>query len=169
MVGPLERYPWYIRFFFWLQKRKYGKILSSSKIWARSPRLFFGVSAFYGAIDRKASPLSPQLRSLLMVYISQLNSCTFCIDLNTEIFRKLGEREEKLQQLQQCSALFSEKERAALAYAKALTNRDQTIPEGLTSQLEQHFSNDEIVELTALIAFQNCSNIFTNSPLIMLE
>lgn len=165
---PLNQYPWYVRFLFWLQKKKYGKILESSKIWARSPRIFLGLSAFYGAIDRKSSLLPPQLRAFIMVHVSQMNNCSFCVALNSEIFGKLGGSEEKLAQLQNFgdSPLFSEKEKVALTYAEAMTDSNQKTSDSLVSQLKKHFSEDEIVELTSLIAFQNCSNLFNNSLML---
>jgi hypothetical protein len=58
-------YPWYLRPFFWVQRRKYGAVLDSALLWARSPRLFLGVAVLYGTIDRGGSPIGPALRSLV--------------------------------------------------------------------------------------------------------
>jgi alkylhydroperoxidase family enzyme len=69
-------YPWLIRILFWFQKRKYGRVLESAKIWARVPRLFWGVSMLYGALDRKTSPLDPELRALITVRVSQIQQRT---------------------------------------------------------------------------------------------
>lgn len=62
---PARQYPWYLRPFFWNQRRKYGAVLDSALLWARSPKLFLGVALLYVAIERRSSPLSPTLRSLL--------------------------------------------------------------------------------------------------------
>ena len=43
-LKPAQSYPWYLRPFFWNQKRKYGAVLNSALLWARSPRLFLGVA-----------------------------------------------------------------------------------------------------------------------------
>ena len=59
--------PWYLRPFFRRQRRKYGAVLDSGPLWARSPPLFVGVATPYGMIDRRGSPIEPALRSLLTV------------------------------------------------------------------------------------------------------
>ena len=82
---PLSAYPWLFRPLFGAQRRKYGQILQSALVWARQPKLFLGLSIFYGVIDRKSSPVGPALRSLVTVRVSQLNDCPFCVDLNSAI------------------------------------------------------------------------------------
>jgi hypothetical protein len=62
--NPPDACPWYLRPLFWHQRRKYGAVLESALLWARSPKLFLGVAFLYGMIDRKTSPLHPALRSL---------------------------------------------------------------------------------------------------------
>ena len=160
-----RKYPWYVRMLFWFQRRKYGKVLESSKIWARSPRVFLGLSAFFGSLERKSSPLSPQLRALVTVRISHVNQCKFCVDLNSARVLSLGESEEKLQELPKFleSNLFTEKEKVALEYAEAITYTNQEVTDSLFSRLQEHFPDDEIIELTGLIAFQNCSSKFNSA------
>lgn len=64
-ISAKDRYPWYLRPFFWNQRRKYGAVLDAALLWARAPRLFIGVALLYGMIDRRSSPLPPPLRSLV--------------------------------------------------------------------------------------------------------
>ncbi|MBI4206631.1 MAG: carboxymuconolactone decarboxylase family protein [Betaproteobacteria bacterium] len=58
------------------------------------------------------------------------------------------------------SPLFSERERAALAYAEVMTRASGKADETLMAKLKRHFDEDAIIELTALIAFQNLSSKF---------
>ena len=37
---PLGAYPWYIRPFFWNQRRTYGQVLMPGRLWGRAPLLF---------------------------------------------------------------------------------------------------------------------------------
>ena len=76
---PLHQYPWYVRPFFWNQKRKYGQVLMPGLLWGRAPMLFLAVAMLYGVLDRRRSPLSPVLRSLVTVRVSQMNWCPFCV------------------------------------------------------------------------------------------
>ncbi len=154
--------PWYLRPFFWNQKRKYGEVLQAALLWARAPRLFLGVAFLYGMIDRRSSPIDPALRSLITVRISQINHCPFCVDINSMTLMKRGVPEEKVRALAEwrTSPLFDDRERAALDYAEAVTVTGAEVTDGMFAALRRHFDEDAIVELTGLIAFQNLSSKF---------
>ncbi len=156
------RYPWYVRLLFWLQRRRYGRELEPARLWGRTPKAFLAMTVMYGTLDRRASPLAPALRALVQVRVSQINWCRFCIDLNSATCLKRGVSTEKLEALPHFtdSALFTESEKAALSYAEAMTDSSRHSDPALISRLQQHFSDDAIIELTALIAFQNMSSKF---------
>ena len=162
---PSSGYPWYLRPFFWNQRRKYGAALDAALLWGRSPRLFLGVAALYGMIDRSGSPIEPALRSLLTVRVSQINDCPFCVDLNAATWRKRGASLAKVESLGQWreSALFDARERAALDYAEAMTYPDRGVDDGIMARLKQYFDDDAVVELTGLVAFQNLSSKFNRA------
>lgn len=162
---PIGSYAWYLRPFFWNQRRKYGWILDAALLWARSPRMFLGVAILYGMIDRRRSPIEPALRSLVTVRVSQINWCAFCVDLNSATLLKRGASREKIEALGawRRSGLFTERERAALDYAEAMTRSDTRVEDGHFERLRTHFDDDAIVELTGLIAFQNLSSKFNRA------
>jgi len=62
------------------------------------------------------------------------------------------------------SALFSEAERLALEYAERITYTDRKVDDALVDQLKQHYTEAQIVELTAAIAMENFRSKF-NPPL----
>lgn len=154
--------PWYLRPFFWNQRRKYGAVLESALMWARAPRLFLGVAVLYGMIDRRSSPIDPALRSLVTVRVSQINHCSFCVDLNSATLLERGVALEKVAALTQWreSPLFDARERAALDYAEAMTRPEPGVDDTHVAALKPHFDDDAIVELTGLVAFQNLSSKF---------
>ncbi len=162
---PRSRYSWWIRPFFWNQKRKYGAVLDAALLWGRVPRLFAGVALLYGMIDRHSSPIDTALRSFVSVLVSQINSCSFCVDLNSATLLRRGVSKEKLAALTQWrdSDLFSPAERAALDYADAMTRNDRGVDDAVFSLLKEFFADDAIIELTALIAFQNLSSKFNSA------
>ena len=159
---PPGRYPWYVRLIFWLQRRKYGCELEPALLWGRMPRAFLILTLLYRSLDRPASPLEPELRSLVQVRISQINWCEFCVDLNSAAALERHSTPEKLAALADyaTSPLFADRERVALAYAEAVTDPARRVDDTLFSRLRRHFTDQEIVELTALIAFQNLSSKF---------
>jgi alkylhydroperoxidase family enzyme len=60
------------------------------------------------------------------------------------------------------SPLFSERERAALAYAESITTAS-SVPDGLFDNIRQHFTGDEIIELTATITWEICAAKFNRA------
>lgn len=154
--------PWYLRPFFWNQRRKYGAALESALLWARTPKVFLALALLYGMFDRKSSPLAPALRALVTVRISQINGCHFCVDLNSATLLKRGVSMDTVMALAtwRDSDLFDDRARAALDYAEAVTRSDREIEDAHIAALKAGFDDDAIVELTGLIAFQNMSSKF---------
>lgn len=164
-VKPIGQYPWFIRPFFWQQKRKYGLVLQPGLVWGRVPKLFASVALLYGALDRKTSPIDPVLRSLVTVRVSQINWCHFCVDINASTLAKRAGSMQKAEQVErwQASNLFSGKEKVVLEYTEAMTFSDQQVTDELMSRLKVFFDDDGVVELTGLIAFQNLSSKFNSA------
>jgi len=160
---PEHRFPWYVRLFLINQKRRYGRELEPARLWGRSPRVFAGLSLLYGALDRKSSPIEPALRTLITVLVSQINWCAFCMDINSATGLKRGLTEAHLAALSEFeeAPLFDERTKAALAYAAAVTRNEMDAK--LMARLKNHFNDDAIIELTALIAFQNLSTKFNSA------
>jgi AhpD family alkylhydroperoxidase len=162
---PIARYPWYVRPFFWKQRRKYGQVLVPGLLWGRVPRLFMAVAVLYGVLDRRGSPIDPVLRSLVTVRVSQLNWCRFCVDINSATLATRCGSMNKVDELESWrgSTLFDPKERAALDYAEAMTDSSRAVTDEIVNRLREFFDEDGIVELTGLIAFQNLSSKFNSA------
>ena len=162
---PDHHFPWYVQLFFWNQKRRYRAVLESARLWARTPKVFAALALLYGALDRRSSPIEPALRSLITVRVSQINGCAFCVDLNSAMALKHGLEPDKLAALArfESSPLFSDREKAALSYAEAVTYSDRQPTVTHFEQLRRYFDDDAIIELTGLIAFQNLSSKFNST------
>lgn len=65
------------------------------------------------------------------------------------------------------STLFSEAERLALEYAERITYTDRKVDDALVEALKQHFTDAQIVELTAAIAMENFRSKF--NPALGIE
>ena len=155
-------YPWYMRVVFFLQRRRYGKEFKPVRLWGRLPLAYLGMTAMYRELNGKSSKINPQLRSLIQVLISRINACEFCIDFNSFTGLERGASPEKLHALVafEQSPLFSELEKAALCYASAVTYSGRKIDEEIISNLRQYFDDQAIIQLAALIAYQNMSSKF---------
>ncbi|MBE0621640.1 MAG: carboxymuconolactone decarboxylase family protein, partial [Burkholderiales bacterium] len=159
---PLAAYPWYVRLILRLQRKKYGCVLEPALIWGRIPSAFLMLTLLYRSLDRGISPLEPVLRALVQVRVSQINWCEFCVDLNSSAAIERHVSWEKLAALPnyETSPLYTECEQAALAYAEVVTDPARRVDNALFTRLRRHLSEQEIIELTALIAFQNMSSKF---------
>lgn len=157
-----EEAPIWIRAYFALQRQRYGVVLEPTRVWARAPAPMRAFLHFVAAVDRQSSPIEPSLRSLIMVKISQINSCAFCVDFNAARLEERGVRPEKALALNdyKTSRLFSNKERTALDYAVAIATTTAAVDETLFNRLRKYFDENAIVELTALIVLQIASSKF---------
>jgi len=102
--------------------------------------------------------LEPALVNLVKMRASQINGCVFCIDMNSRDARARGETEQRLYLLDAWreAAVYSERERAALAWTDALTRIAEThAPDDAYSALRAQFSEAEIVKLSLVIAVIN--------------
>jgi AhpD family alkylhydroperoxidase len=111
----------------------------------------------------KASGLEMSLIHLVKTRASQINGCAFCIHMHTREARADGETEERLYLLDAWreSPLYSDRERAALAWTEALTLVAQThAPDEDYALLKTHFTDEEQVKLTLAIGAINAWNRF---------
>ena len=84
--------------------------------------------------------------------------------MHQTILLQEGVSQEKISQCQiPQSQSFSPAEKMALEYAEAITISDRSVSDQLFASLQSHFSEDEILELTAAIAFQNLSSKFNEA------
>lgn len=105
--------------------------------------------------------LEPRLRALIEARVSQINKCVYCTDLHLRAARALGETTQRLDTLAvwQESPFFDERERAAFAWAEALTLIAEThAGDAEYGRLSEHFSETEIVELSISISLANFWN-----------
>ena len=78
---------------------------------------------------------------------------------------ELGVSEEKILALDEyvTSPLYDEKERVALEYADAITLSDRDVSDELFSRVRSFFDDNALVELTAVIAWENSSSKFNRA------
>ena len=107
--------------------------------------------------------LEPSLIELVKMRVSQVNGCAFCLDMHSRDAREAGESERRLYVLPAWreTTLFTPRERAALAWAEALT----LITQGHASDADYaeaaaEFNEAEMVNLTLAITTINAWNRF---------
>lgn len=118
-----------------------------------------------------ASGMDRKLYELIKIRASQLNGCAYCLNMHTRDARKAGETEQRINLLNAWreTELYTEKERAALAFTEALTlvASDQ-VPDGVYDAAAAQFSEKELAALimgVVAINSWNRTQIATNAPL----
>ena len=111
---------------------------------------------------RAAGRLEPALIELVLMRVSQINGCAYCLDMHSKDARAAGETEQRLYVLPAWreTTLFSERERIALAWAEELTElaSHEAVSDALYEQARKHFDEDALVDLTLLVVAINGFN-----------
>jgi AhpD family alkylhydroperoxidase len=108
-----------------------------------------------------SSGLDRRLLELVKMRISQLNGCAFCIDMHAKDARAAGETEQRLYLLDawRDTPLYTERERAALEWTEAVTRvADEHVPDEVFASARNHFSEEELVDLTIAVIATNGYN-----------
>lgn len=112
------------------------------------------------------SGLEPALVELVKIRASQINGCAFCLHMHTRDARAKGETEQRLYLLDAWreSPLYSDRERAALAWTEAVTLVSEGhVPDAVYEPARTQFSEEELVKLTLLVVAINAWNRFAIS------
>jgi AhpD family alkylhydroperoxidase len=123
------------------------------------------------------SGLPADLVELVYLRVSQINNCAYCLDMHTRDLIKKGVPIEKLALVQawaEGGALFSERERAALAWAETVTRVAETgVPDEAFTAARSVFEEKELVDLTVAISLMNSYNrmaiSFRSTPQAAIE
>jgi 4-carboxymuconolactone decarboxylase len=133
-----------------------GKLLNVYKLLLHSPPLAASWFDHVGAVRWKTQ-LDGRLREIVIIRVARLNRIEYVIRQHVPALtlpEGLTLPECDALADWQPSGLFSERERAALAYTDAMT-RDVDVAESVFAELRRHFSEREVVELTVLIGTYN--------------
>jgi AhpD family alkylhydroperoxidase len=105
--------------------------------------------------------LEKRLIELVKMRASQINGCAYCLHVHSADARRAGETEQRLYLLNAWheAPLYTERERAALAWTEALTLVEEThAPDSTYDEVRQHFKDKELADLTTLIGLINLWN-----------
>src|SRR5262249_54935662 len=123
------------------------------------------VASAISKYETKGIHLEKELHYMINIFVAGTNGCGFCLDVGRMMAVKDDMNMEKLNALPvyRTSSLFSDKERAALAYAEEAT-LNKRVSDATFNKLQKYYSDRDIVEITILTAIENFTNL-TNIPL----
>jgi AhpD family alkylhydroperoxidase len=107
------------------------------------------------------SSIEKSLLHLIKYRVSQINGCAYCLDMHSKDLRAAGETEQRLFVLDAWreAPFYSDRERAALAWAESLTKvTEGHVPDAVYEEARQQFSEEELIDLTLAVTTINAWN-----------
>lgn len=129
-----------------------------------APKVYQALLAFDAAVG--STGLEKSLLDLVKLRASQINGCSFCIDMHTREARERGETEQRLYLVQAWREvpIYTDRERAALAWTEAVTLvAESRVPDDVYDLAHGAFTDEELVGLTLAISVINTWNRFAIS------
>lgn len=107
------------------------------------------------------SSIEKMLLHLIKYRVSQINGCAYCLDMHSKDLRAHGETEQRLFVLDAWreAPFYTERERAALAWAEAVTKvTEGHVPDAVYEEARKQFSEEELIDLTLAVTTINAWN-----------
>jgi AhpD family alkylhydroperoxidase len=121
----------------------------------RAMKTLYGLS-----LSTTNSTVEPAIFGLIYNRVSQINGCAYCLAGDAESVKAKGETAQRIFLLNAWreTALYSDRERAALAWAEALTKLKDGVPDDVYAEASANFSDEELVDLTMSVITINAYN-----------
>jgi AhpD family alkylhydroperoxidase len=144
------------RLAFFLSRRSYGRVITPARVYALDSRLLLAVGLME-EVQEWAKQTRAPVKQLARMLVAWRIGCPWCLDFGTRQAESLGVTDEQLVALPdyEHAPLFSEEERAVLRYADAMTRTPVHVPDALFNALKEHYTDRQILEITAAIAWEN--------------
>lgn len=137
-------------------KRRFGKVLEPLSVAAHHKGISAAMGGFEMAVDQ-SSRVPERLKKLGELKAALMAGCEYCIDIGSWIARDAGITEDELRAFHdyKTSELFSDLDRLVIDYAAGMTSTPVEVSESMVAALREHFDERQLVELTAVIAWEN--------------
>jgi AhpD family alkylhydroperoxidase len=151
LAGPL------MKLVYWYAKRRFGEVPEPLAVLAHHKRLFFAGSVHEGLVGRAATVLPAAVRELAVYRVAWIVGCSWCVDFGSMLIRLEGLDEAQLREIADyaTSPVFTDDQRAAIAYADAMTADPTQITDEQVADLERRFGRAGLVELSYEIGLEN--------------
>jgi alkylhydroperoxidase family enzyme len=140
-----------------IAKRRYGQVPEPFAVAAHHRKLMVAGAVHETMIDRASKTLPVSVRELAVFWTARTISCSWCVDFGSMLQRLDGLDIHRLKDIDNyaTSTAFSEDERAAIAYADAMTTDPHTVTDEQVADLRARFGDAGVFELTYQIGVEN--------------
>jgi AhpD family alkylhydroperoxidase len=154
---PPNRTPWWMRAMYRYAKRRFGEVPEPFTIAAHHPRLLVANAVHETMLEKASRRLPANVRELAVFWTARTIGCSWCVDFGSMLQRLEGLDIERLSDIDNyaTSAYFTADERAAIAYADAVTTDPHSVTDEQVADLRARFGDAGVVELTYQIGVEN--------------
>jgi AhpD family alkylhydroperoxidase len=138
-------------------KRRFGEVPEPFAVAAHHPRLLLANAVHEGMLQSASKKLRANVRELAVFWTARTIGCSWCVDFGSMLIRLEGLDVERLKDIDNyaTSPAYTDDERAAIAYANAMTTDPHTITDEQVADLQRRFGDDGVIELTYQIGVEN--------------
>ena len=146
-----------IRVMYRVAKRRYGEVPEPLAVVAHHRRLLIASAVHETMIQRASRTLPVSVRELAVLWTARQIGCSWCVDFASMLQRLDGLDVERLTEIDSyaTSPAFTDDERAAIAYAEAMTTDPHTVTDEQVADLRTRFGDAGVIELTYQIGLEN--------------
>jgi AhpD family alkylhydroperoxidase len=138
-------------------KRRFGEVPEPFAVSAHHRGLLVAGAIHETAVQRASTKLPATVRELAVLWTARTVGCSWCVDFGSMLIRMEGLDVERLKSVDEyaTSPLFTDDERAAIAYADAMTTDPHTVTDAQVVDLRNRFGDAGVIELTYQIGLEN--------------
>ena len=154
---PPQRANWLIRAMYRYSKRRFGEVPEPFTVVAHHPRLLVAYAVHETMLQSASRKLPTSVRELAVLWTARTIGCSWCVDFGSMLLRLDGLDVERLKDIENyaTSPRFTDDERAAIAYADAMTTDPHSVTDGQVADLQARLGENGVVELTYQIGTEN--------------
>jgi AhpD family alkylhydroperoxidase len=154
---PPKRAGLLTRAMYRVAKRRYGEVPEPFAVVAHHRRLLIASAVHETMVQRASRTLPASVRELAVLWTARKIGCSWCVDFGSMLQRLDGLDMQRLQDIDNyaTSTAFTDDERAAIAYADAMTTDPHTVVDEQVADLRSRFGDAGVIELTYQIGLEN--------------
>jgi AhpD family alkylhydroperoxidase len=126
-----------VKLAYWYAKRRFGEVPEPFAVTANHRKLFVASAVHEYAVERAATVLPATVRDIAVYRVSWTIGCSWCVDFGTMLHRMKGLDVERLKQIGDyaTASVYTDDERAAIAYADAMSGARSTVTDEQVAEL----------------------------------
>jgi len=154
---PPQRAPLLTRLMYRFARRRFGEVPEPFTVYAHHRGLLVTSAVHETLLEKTSTKLPASVRELAVYWTARQIGCSWCVDFGTMLQRLDGLDVDRLKHIDDyaTSPLFTDDERAAIAYAQAVTTDPHTVTDEQVADLRRRFGDAGVIELTMQIGVEN--------------